>query len=60
MKVARDCFAHLGLLNPDFEEKYYDLMFGEGEFEKRTALQHSNAAYTSNKRRYASSISVVG
>ena len=29
-KVARDCFAHLGLLNPEFEEKY-DLVFGEGE-----------------------------
>ena len=45
--------AHLGLLNPEFEEKC-DLMFGEGEFERRTALQYSNATYTSHKRRYAS------
>ena len=52
-KVARDCFAHLGLLNPDFEEKY-DLMFGEGEFERQTALQYSNATYVSHKRQYAS------
>ena len=49
LKVARDCFAHLGLLNPEFEEKY-DLMFGEEEFEKRTAMQYGTAVYTSNKR----------
>ena len=52
-KVARDCFAHLGLLNPEFEEKY-DLLFGEGEFEKRTAMEYGIVAYASNKRRYAS------
>ena len=46
-KVARDCFAHLGLFNPEFEEKY-DLMFGEGEFERR------NSTHATHKRRYAS------
>ena len=34
-EVARQCFAHLGLQNPWFEEQY-DLLFGHHEFKKRT------------------------
>ena len=39
-EVARKCFAHLGLQNPRFEDQY-NLLFGHGEFAKRTAIENS-------------------
>ena len=54
-KVARDCFAHLGLTNPTFEDQY-DLLFGAGEFSRRNEAQKSSARNkdTERKRGYAS------
>ena len=51
--IAKRCFAHVGLLhNPQFKDQVeYDLLFGKGEFEKRTALKSNN---TAQKRQYAS------
>ena len=46
-EVARQCFAHLGLQNPRFEEQYH-LLFGHRQFEKRTKKQGAR------KRQYAS------
>ena len=48
--IARRCFAHVGLRNPQFKDQY-DLLFGKGEFKKRTALKSNN---TAQKRQYAS------
>ena len=34
--ISRRCFAQVGLRNPAFKDQY-NLLFGKGEFEKRTA-----------------------
>ena len=55
--IARQCFAHLGLQNPRFEDQY-DLLFGHGEFERRNAIENSpekvRVRQTARKRQYAS------
>ena len=56
-EVARQCLAHLGLQNPRFEDQY-DLLFGHGEFRKRTAIENSpnrvRNKQTARKRQYVS------
>ena len=54
--AAKQCFAHLGLMKPLFEEQY-DILFGEGEFERRNAIanrpERVRAKQTARKRQYA-------